>query len=249
MAHSRQFMVECLRDRPRLAKALLDFNRLLPSRLREGALPEALRPLHPLLQRDLRVSARLSLANQHLALPDAGAEERKKWGDENWIFDFSLPRHRLALLPGPLLLKLAAWFGLAHFRDEVAKLVRREDVLALREAVGDDGRAFALRRSALLPGLRQAPPAFLTPGQDAAKPLTERIHLAGFAAVAVCLTDAAPAIPSRLAATMPDEFADRLLLAAKADAEASEPEAAQVWPLLRTLIFKEIAPEWEPCFL
>lgn len=249
MAHNRQFMVECLRSRPRLAKALLDFNCRLPSRLRENALPEALKPLHPLLQRDLRASARLSLANQSLASPDARAEERQAWGDANWIFAFSLPRHRLALLPGPLLLKLAAWFGLARFRGEVAKLVRREDVLALREAVGEDGRAFALRRSALLPGLRHDAPAFLTSEEDASRPLFERIRLAGFAAVAACLVDAAPSIPCRLAATMPEEFAARLLLAAKADAEASVPDAVVVWPLLRTLIFKEIAPEWEPCFL
>jgi hypothetical protein len=91
-----------------------------------------------------------------------------------------------------------------------------------------------------LPGVRE----IVEDGRQDA-PLTERIERSGQELVATCLADAPPPVLAALRRLVPQPFAAAL------DAAALDKDAAACerhWPLVRTLLFKEIAPAWVPCF-
>jgi hypothetical protein len=182
-------------------------------------------------------------ADRQTALPlEQGGERRME--PDAWALDFRLPRHRLALLPGELVLRLARYFGLVRFRAEIAGLIRREDTLALRAEVGEEGHAFALRRTVFLPFPTNPSWSSASPSlaADVSSPLSSRIRRSGFTALGACLADA-PDTVFRLArrAAVP-EFAEIL------DAARRNRPTACPWPLLRILLCKEVAPAWAPCF-
>jgi hypothetical protein len=174
-------------------------------------------------------------------------------GSFAWALDFRVARHRIALLPPELALKLARWFGLVRHRAEVLNLVRREEVLALREEVGEEGQRFILRRSALLPDAgRTVPDAGSSAGA-----LPQRIRGSGFAAIAACLADAPPPVRDMVRRSAPAGLAEKLKDASGVSADTPGTSDSQIavtaahvyWPLLRTLLLKEVAPLWAPCFI
>lgn len=238
MSRHRDFLRSLVHDNPPLLAAVIDCNRRFPARIRPDAVPPEKRDLLALVRSDEARSSRFLGRLSLLGEPDK-TDEESVW--TRWALDFRVPRHRLALLPPDTLVRLARWFGLVRYREEIAKLIDRDAVIALRDEVGEEGRRFALRRSALLPASREENGA----GRDAdSRPLVERIRHSGFSAVAACLSDAPFPLVPRLGLTVPEDFAERL-----ADRTAAETdEAARHWPLLRTLLFKEIGPEWETCF-
>jgi hypothetical protein len=115
-------------------------------------------------------------------------------------------------------------------------------VLALRAEVGEAGHIFALRRASLLADGRKTAP------QDAPEmktlPLPERIRHTGFAAIARCLADAGPALLAALALVLPGDFAGHIATQQSVSADAASGE----WPLLRTLLCKELDPAWSAFF-
>jgi hypothetical protein len=259
MNGARQFARHILRDNRPLLEAIIRCNRQFPARIRTDALLPEYASLLPLLEKDAVESSRFA-GRMHLLFPSVtpdGSQDVSESGTtwNIWSLDFRLPRHRIALLPPDMLVKLARYFGLVRYRDEIRRLIDRDAVFALREEVGEEGRRFVLRRSALLPAARPEvregalPPDAPISGKDAL-PLPERIRHSGFAAVASCLADAPHPLTERLSLTVPGDFAAYLERPQKKNGGAmARDRAADHWPLLRTLLFKEIAPEWEPCFL
>jgi hypothetical protein len=79
-----------------------------------------------------------------------------------------------------------------RFRAEIAGLIRREDTVALRAEVGEEGHAFALRRTVLLPFPTE--PSWSSASSsveaDVYSSLPSRIRRSGFTALA-------PALPMR----------------------------------------------------
>ncbi len=241
MAECREFLQGLIRSRHPLLGGILAFNRKLVSRLRPDVLSPAGRAIAPLI-RDERASNRLL---RHLPLLAHGGDGPAP--SASWLLDFRVSRHRLALLPDETSLRLALWYGLTRHRAEVAALIRREDVLALRAEVGEEGHLFALRRSSLLPGARETAKGAEKEVPRAA-PLAERIRHAGFSAIARCLGDAKPALLDALECILPADFAGHVAAVRKSPRATSADAAAADWPLLRTLLFKEIDPAWAPCF-
>jgi hypothetical protein len=163
-----------------------------------------------------------------------------------WALDFRLPRHRLALLPPEIALRLARWCGLALHRTEILNLMKKEDVLALRKEVGEEGHAFVLRRSALLPIPSRCDLDEKVFPEGAL--LSLRIRNSGFTAMALCLADAPAVVASMAHRCASPDFA-ALLDAARARASLDTARDARThWPLLFTLIRREVAPIWAPCF-
>lgn len=183
----------------------------------------------------------------------------------SWVLDFRQPSRRIALLPPALLVRLGHWYGLAAFRQEVGRLISREEVLALQAQVGEEGYYFALHRAELLTGNRVPVPhipasAFPTQGQST---LLEKIERVGRQVVLTCILgmcseaplEAAPlerdggmsdattgiSLCARLAPTLPFDFLEPL-------PGAVLPPVLTVWPIVRKLIIKEIAPSWAPFF-
>ena len=236
MAEYRDFLQELIRSRHPLLGGLLAFHRRLASRLRPEVLSEAGRVLVP-LTRDERASARLARHLPLLVRADAAPQMRQ-------LPDFRTPRHRLALLPDEILLQLARWHGLTRHRAQVATLIDRAEVLALRAEVGEAGHIFALRRASLLPVARDAAPQ--AGHRTDTLPLPQRIRHTGFAAIARCLADAGPALLAALGLVLPGDFAGHI--AALGGESVSTEAASGEWPLLRTLLFKELDPAWSAFF-
>jgi hypothetical protein len=244
MADCREFLLQCIRDRHPVLDALVAFYRDYPQYVQPWAVSEAASALRPLFVGDAAASWRMT-ARLPLLWAEAGTSDQASSGKAArpaswWALDVRTPRHRLALVAPPSLHLLALWCGLAAHRHEIARSINREDVLALRAAVGEEGHRFALRRTAFLPGVREI---VQDENQDA--PLAERIERSGQALVASCLADAPPALLTALRRLVPQGFAAAL------DAAVLDKDAAACerhWPLVRTLLFKEIAPAWVPCF-
>lgn len=240
MTQCRDFLLACLRDNPLLAGAVVAFNTRVPAPpasegvLSGGVRPEAA-PLLPLFARDARSSSRMA-GRLPLLYADAGTAGLKprSW----WALDFRVARHRLALLDPDTLTRLVLWCGLMRHRGEIARTIDRESVLALRAEVGEEGHMFVLRRSALLPGARD-----LRAAPEGGGPIGERLRAGGCAMIASCLADAPGTVTAAFLRTAPGMFAEPLRSAPAAGGDPS-----RHWPLVRTLLFKEIAPAWEPCF-
>jgi hypothetical protein len=244
MADRREFLLQCIRDRHPVLDALVAFYRDYPAFVQPWAVSETASALLPLFVADAagrgRMAARLPLLwtdRGALNAQDKNAASRPpSW----WELDLRKPRHRLALVKPPILNRLALWCGLAAHRKEIARRISRDDVLALHAVVGEEGRRFALRRTAFLPGVRE-----IDEEDDHGAPLAERIERSGQLLVASCLADAPPALLAALRRLLPQTFAAGLDAGAL---DKSDAACARRWPLVRTLLFKEIAPEWEPCF-
>lgn len=236
-----------------------------------GVRPEAA-PLLPLFARDAgpgsRMAGRARLLYTDTAGPYSGPYSGQDAGPSSgpptwWALDFRVVRHRLALLDADTLTRLARWCGLLRHKAEIARMIDRESVLALRAEVGEEGHRFVLRRSALLPGARD-----LEAAPEGGGPIGARLRASGYAMIASCLADAPGPTTAMVLRTAPGMFADALRAAVPAPASPfpgpgsgpgsdSSPgpvpsqaanDPSRHWPLIRTLLFKEIAPAWEPCF-
>jgi hypothetical protein len=230
------FLRGLVRERRPLLDAMIAFQLALPGRLNaEAVRPEAL-PLLPLL-REPAASAR---AADRVGLLLAGGGARAVWAA-----DLRLPRHRLILLPPETLLRLARWCGLVRLREEVLSLIDATAIRALREEVGEEGRHFLLRRSRFLPGPRAEPDA--PQGLERA-PLGVRLRRSGFDAIAACLGDASPPTRELFRSVLPGDFSAPFPPEPEEPSAALPENATRFWPLLRAVLFKEVAPAWEPCF-
>lgn len=233
------FLRGLIGENPRLLAAVIDCNRLLPERLTADAVRPEAAALLPLIKQSGKASAR---ALRFVPLLTASGDERANEQPPTWwALDFRKVRHRLALLPPELLVKLAERFGLAIHREAVARIIGHKDVLAFRAEFGEDGHRFALRRSSLLPGIRG-----LTAEENAEHPLAWRIRWSGYGAVAACLADAPAEALAIVTKTVPRDFAERI--AQTVSTPPDEETLQRLQPLVRTLLFKEIAPEWQACF-
>jgi hypothetical protein len=234
MTGQEDFFRRLVSERHPLPGAVLAFQRLLPGYLAPEAVRAGALPLLPLL-REPQAAARLQ-DRVFLLLPPESA-------DGVWSLDFRVPRHRLILLPPDVLLRLVRWCGLARYRTEAAGLIEAAAVRALRDEVGEEGRHFVLRRSRLLPA-----PGEEADGDLAGLPLAERIRKGGFDLVAACLEDAPQKTRALFRRVLPREFAARFPPEPASSPAARPEKAARCWPLTRAVLFKEVAPAWEPCF-
>jgi hypothetical protein len=255
MTGQEEFFRRLVTERHPLPDAVLAFQRLLPGRLAPEAVRAEALPLLPLL-REPQAAARM-LDRVFLLLPPARRQAGVSPQDEAaghtgsfaedgvWSLDFRTPRHRLILLPPDMLLRLARWCGLVRYRTEAARLIEAASVRALRDEVGEEGRYFVLRRSRLLPGQREETDAN---GDLAGMPLAERIRKGGFDIVAACLEDAPQKTRVLFRCVLPRELAARFPPEPESSPAARPEKAARFWPLTRAVLFKEVAPAWEPCF-
>jgi hypothetical protein len=236
MTGQSDFFRRLVSERHPLLDAVLAFQRLFPGYLTPEAVRTEALPLLPLL-REPAAAARMLDRVASLSPPESE--------NDVWSLDFRVPRHRLILLPPDTLLRLARWCGLVRHRTEAARLIEAASVRALRDEVGEEGRHFVLRRSRLLPCPGEETDGN---GDPAGMPLAERVRHGGFAIVAACLEDAPQKTRALFRRVLPREFAARFPLEPESPPAARPAKAARFWPLTRAVLFKEVAPAWEPCF-
>jgi hypothetical protein len=218
-----------LKEKPDLLAAVARFN--APG-IGDFA-PEVLPALPAALQRDGRL--------QKLGGSRAGKAMTRAWifrqlGAKGGFTDFNEERRRLALLEKETLSSLALAYGACVYAQEIARLIKREEVAGLRSLLGAHYE-YALSRGRFQ--MRQAADYFASFMPDALLP--DRMAEAGFTAMRLCLADwpedlirlAAPRLPGAL----------RL----PADTNAA-PLLPVFWADLKKLLITQVDPRWQTCF-
>jgi hypothetical protein len=226
------FLNDILRNRKALFAAILRFNAPAAGDFAPDALPE---PARRLLREEILAKLEGSRAGRLVVraylLRQCGA------GAEAFFGDFREERRRLALLERETLTRLALLCGACLYAPEASRLVRRDEVLALRAAIGTDYAHVVARGRLQLERSR----AFFTDFLPRC-PLPERMRAAGFAALRLCMADwprelagrAAPRLPQKLRAAWEETL----------PAEALPP----IWLDVKKLLLMEVAPQWQACF-
>ncbi len=229
---NKGFFADALASRPLLWEAMLRANS------RPGASLSASCPAGP-------------YAGQFLDLSGEGAASLLSWLAETPVssrsgqdtrntgfWDYAEESRRLALLDAETLAELSLVAGVALHAPEIARVLRREELLNLRAGIGEDLYRYALCRGQYQLGSVRR----LFAQSDRSFPLAERCALHGNMA-------------ARLVATRwPEELANRMFLALPPLPEGreapafSEAEILEIWLALKKLLLKEVAPSWAPCF-
>ena len=159
-------------------------------------------------------------------------------GETSSFWDYAEESRRLALLAGSDLDALCRVAGAALHAPEIARTLRREEVLALRHALGEELYRYALHRGQYqLGGVRR-----LFARLHPSLPLAERCALHG----SMALRLVASGWPAELARRFFSKFPDAPLT--QDVPEFGEAEIRDVWIALKKLLLKEVAPAWTPCF-
>ena len=129
--------------------------------------------------------------------------------------------------------RLGKVFGVCVHAAELARIITREPVLALREALGEPLYRYGIQRGQYqLGSVRQF---FLS--RDVREPLLERMQRHGRLAIAICRAPWPAALKERAAENIED-----------APPSVSPAVQRAVWFGLKKLLLKEVAPQWAPCF-
>ncbi len=157
---------------------------------------------------------------------------------DDTFWDYVEESRRLALLDVETLAALSVVAGVALHAPDIARVLRREEVQALRSGIGENMYRYALRRGQYqLGGVLR-----LFARMHLSLPLTERCVLHGSMA------------PRFVAARWPAELAEHFLsklppLLKEAEMPAlDEAETRDIWLALKKLLLREVAPSWAPCF-
>ena len=139
----------------------------------------------------------------------------------------------MAFLSAEELERLGKVFGVCVHAAELARIITREPVLALREALGEPLYRYGIQRGQYqLGSVRQF---FLS--RDVREPLLERMQRHGRLAIAICRAPWPTALKERAAENLED-----------APPSVSPAVQRAVWFGLKKLLLKEVAPQWAPCF-
>lgn len=149
-------------------------------------------------------------------------------------YDFSAPAARLALLDGDTLTGLIRRAGLALVSGRIRRAVRRDAVLAMRAALGEQDYAFAVRRALLL-----ASDLAADDGEEVDPAIiAQQAEEAGTQALAAVLAGQPPSLVKRLMLKLPRGF--------RLDPGKGPPRPALLPLLLR--VIKETEPRWASLF-
>jgi hypothetical protein len=217
-----------LPQNPQLFRAVLDFNRFYEAP--DFGLTEAGEPA-------ARLAAELAACPR---LWRGFGLERES--PALWCFE--PPENRLALLPFPAILRLAAYWSAVVLADTFARTLDGQRLRRAKEVVGPDVFRYAVRQGRLQLGrLRHA---WLPPSAEL---LSDRIlRYPGQKLLRLCM------------GLWPDDLREVWLTRWRADAQAAKILPAQdraeenralwdeSWPGIEKLLLTEVAPAWQACF-
>jgi hypothetical protein len=245
----KAYLRETLQTKPELFAGILRFNLPASSGFMPGHLTEqAAALLHSGLLGVLEGSAQgARLVRGYLfkhSRPVSGKGEKNTSGPPEFFTDFQEERRRLALLTPKQLQDLVLLFGAGIYALKIAKIVKRDEVLALRSFLGPYYTYSLLRgrfQMGQVRGLFQPRAGNL--------PLTGRIVAAGLEALQICMADWPQALRERagllLDATL---FAESPLAGWPAHIEKKPETLKTVWVNLKKILLQELAPECQPFF-
>jgi len=119
--------------------------------------------------------------------------------------DFGDPARRLALLDGPALVRLADLAGAALLHAQIGRVIDRDGVRRLREALGAEVYSFAVRRAPLLIGPRSPAAPWVEP--ELTGDLLDRVRPAGLRCLESWLSGQPRPLAARVVLKLPSDLA------------------------------------------
>lgn len=157
----------------------------------------------------------------------------KKFGLEaDFCFDFKEPAHRLALLEKPLLKDLLLYAGASYYSGSITHIIQKQEVLELKQGIGEKAYVFALKRAPFLIKSRPELPKNLI----GTKATAQNIVKAGQVLFQYCFSGAPFALTERFRLKFDAQLSWKF--PKKHDAE----KQAQAWNLLHKILTSEIDP-------
>lgn len=218
----KKYFLDIIGEKPALFAAMLRFNGITPP---DAPLPDALAGLGGELPAAcLEEMWRYAPARKHLqSLAPDPAET---------FWDFSEESRCLALLEPEVLGELVLFSGAGLHAPEIARTIMGKDIARLREALGERAHAYALQRGQYrVPAGRDA-----FAKRDPELPLAERVIAHGKEALGIIVSD------------WPEFPRNRIQAAPPAGMSVSAELRRGIWFDMKTILIKEVAPAWAPCF-
>jgi len=156
------------------------------------------------------------------------------------FWDFGEESRRLALLGEAELTALARVTGVALHAPDIARVLRREDQTALREALGENLYRYALYRGQYQLGSVRR----LFAERDHHLPLAERCVLHGRLALRLVAASWPQELEQPFCARIEGLFLEPL----SGECVLTAGETREIWLALKKLLIKEVEPSWAPCF-
>lgn len=157
--------------------------------------------------------------------------------DAEGFFDFSLVRRRFALLDGGTLDQLAAHTTAAVYREGITKLIRRDEQIAVRAALGEDAYLFGLKRASFLLGEFEVS----DDTADTRGPLVDLVK-ERYRCLECCFAGEPSGLTSRLQLKLP---ADCELDFSRPVSDTARQQMAHVMQRILTSVLR---PDLSPCF-
>lgn len=222
---SAGFLAACQASRPALWRAILASNAAPADRVDPAAAD----------------AARAALPEEDAAglLAWLASRPARRAGPEGMFWDYAEESRRLALLDAGILAILAGVAGAAIHARDIARVLKRDEVLALRRDIGEEMVGYALHRGIYQAGGTRR----VFSGLDRGLPLGRRCRLHGAMAVRM--------VSRRWPEELRTRSADRL--PPLPEEGVGEPEADAdvlrgVWLTVKKLLIREVVPAWAPCF-
>ena len=152
--------------------------------------------------------------------------------DTAFCFDFQEPSRRLALLEKPILKSLLLHAGASYFSKGITHIIQKQELLELKETIGDDAYLFALKKAPFLIKDKPDLPKELT--QAEASPLN--IVKAGQTLFQYCLAGAPLALTERFRLRFNAQLSWTFI--ENQDTQRQQ----QAWNLLYKILTTEVAP-------
>ena len=179
---------------------------------------------------------------QKLALRGIALKKERLMETEYCFWDFMEETRRIALLEPETVRRLQLVFGAAINADEIAKVLRRDEVLQLQQIPGQDLYQYSLLRGRYQVGAVRR--FFLA--QSHSIPLTTRIHWDGRMALEICASSWPSVLQSIFFSQLNFVFSteDSAVLSQ----DYPSPVIKGVWDGLKKILLREVAPQWAPIF-
>ncbi len=217
-----RFLVETLALRPRLFRAMLEFNRGGSS-----AMPETLfnlgKPLTDLWE---------DFAFRR-AWPHSGTQGEGYW-------NFSEESQRIALLDPVTIRRLGFFFSASAHAEELSRVIVRSEVLKLRQFLGADTFAYALKRGRYQMGSLRS---LLLPPRTCGS-LPRRIELLADVSLFLLSAD----WPEKLRLLAAPRFPRQEESCIDFSPSLRREQRMALWFTMKKLLLREVAPQWAPCF-
>lgn len=157
---------------------------------------------------------------------------------DRYFYEFEEVRLRLALIDGETLQKLFLFAGSGLFSSELNKVIAKDRVHSIKNAIGEDGYFFACKRAPLLMGIKP----WVQISGDWEEFSREHFFACGKRCFEMAFSNVEDAVSDRVKLKFPQDVQWNFKI------QVSEEEKAKAWSYLLKILLKEVNKEYSSCF-